>query len=142
LREIDRRLREAKVLIEGYRIDPITRYIAVKVDFLRSLRPDDEVKTLGEQGAKPLLEKLLEGLPGFIVVTDSWMKLENFGTEHMRIETTLHIEHTVVMKDGKYLCEWGDPANPLCRPKTLFEKGPVTRRDEQRGGMHMIHYNL
>jgi hypothetical protein len=142
LHEIDRRLRQAKVLIEGYKIDPIEGYVAVKVDFMRAFRPDDDVKELGQNGAKNILEKIFDGLPGYVVVTDAWMKIENFGTEDLRIETTLNIEHTIVMKDGKYLCEWSDPSNPLHRPKAVFEKGPITREIEHGEHGVRIRYNL
>lgn len=146
LLEIDRRLREAKILIEGYRIDPIVGYVAVKIDFLRSLRPADDPykRMLSESGLAvfKVVEKLFEGLLGYVVVTDSELRIEDFGTEQMTIQTTLSIEHTYVLKDGKYLCEWGDPNNPLHKPETLFEKRPVTREVEQRDGMHVIRYNL
>jgi hypothetical protein len=148
LREIDRRLRDRKILITGYRIDPIVGYVAVKIDVMREIRPPDEVKMLADHGSKPLLEEVFAGLPGYVVVTDSQLRIEDFGykgdDEHpgISIQTTLQIEHSYVMKDGKYVCEWGDPANPLHTPKHLFEQPKPTRQIEQRGGMVRIQYNL
>jgi hypothetical protein len=148
LREIDKRLRERQILIEGYKIDPIKGYVAVKIDVLRNIRPADEVKRLADQGSKWLLEEVFGGLGGYVVVTDHQVRIEDMGykgqgEEHgISIQSTFSIEHTYVMKDGKYLCEWGDPANPIHKPETLFEKRPVTREVEQRDGMHVITYNL
>lgn len=148
LREIDRRLREAKILIEGYHIDPIVGYVAVKMDILRNLRPEDEIKEISQHGSKNLLERVFGGLPGYVVVTDAQLRVEDFGWKGdderpgISIQTTLHIEHTYVMKDGKYVCEWGDPANPLHNPKSLFEKRKPVREVEQKDGMHVIRYNL
>jgi hypothetical protein len=75
LQEIDKRLRARKILIEGYRIDPIIGYVAVKIDVLREIRPPDELKTLADEGTRPLLEDVFGGLPGYVVVTDAQVKV-------------------------------------------------------------------
>ncbi len=157
LEEIDRRLRARKILIEGYRMDPIVGYVAVKIDFMRSLRPDgdpikDALKQVGLAVVK-VVEDIFQGIPGYIVVTDSELRIENIGgedcqlqvggeTRNISIQTTLNIEHTYVMKDGKYLCEWGDPANPLHQPTTLFERpAPVRTIEQDEHGM-TLKYQL
>jgi hypothetical protein len=157
LEEIDRRLREAKVLIEGYRIDPIVGYVAVKIDFLRSLRPEgDPIKQMHREVGMAIfkiVEKLFEGVKGYVVVTDSEMKIENIGGDdcqlqvgeemrHISIQTTLNIEHTYVLKDGKYVCEWGDPKNPLHQPETLFERPKPTRTIERGPDGITMRYDL
>jgi hypothetical protein len=148
LEEIDRRLRERKILIQGYHIDPIIGFVSVKIDVLREIRPPDELKTLAEKGTRPLLEDVFGGLPGYVVVTDAQVKQEDFGykgegDDHgISIQCTMNIEHTYVMKDGKYLCEWNDPANPLHKQEPLFEKKKVERVIEQHGNIQMIRYQL
>ena len=154
LREIDRRLRERKILITGYNIDPIVGYVAVKIDVMREIRPPDETKVIAEKGTRPLLEDVFGGLPGYVVVTDAQLKIDNFDATPFDIQSgqdegpgismqiTMNIEHTYVMKDGKYLCEWGDPANPLHKPKDLFEKRKPTKEVTEEGGIHVIRYNL
>jgi hypothetical protein len=149
LEEIDRRLRERKILIQGYRIDPIIGYVAVKIDVLREIRPPDEVKTLADKGSVPLLEDVFSGLPGYVVVTDAQLRVEDFGykadddQEHgISIQCTMNIEHTYIMKDGKYLCEWGDPTNPLHTPKDLFEKRKPVRTIEHGPDGVTMRYDL
>jgi hypothetical protein len=148
LDEIDRRLRERKILIQGYRIDPIIGYIAVKIDVLREIRPPDELKTIADEGTRPLLEDVFGGLPGYIVVTDSQLKIEDMSykgewdDKSISIQCSMNIEHTYVMKDGKYLCEWGDPLNPLHNFEPLFEKREVKRTIEQKDGIPTIRYEL
>lgn len=144
--EIDRRLRDAKILIEGYRSDPIVGFVAVKLDFLRSLRPDNDpykaMLNVPGLAALKVVEKLFEGLPGYIVVTDSEMRVSGFGTDAMSITTTLKIEHTYVLKDGNYLCEWGDPDNPINKGQPLQKKQPVREERHDANGMHAIRYQL
>ncbi len=145
------------MLIEGYRIDPIVGYVAVKIDFMRSLRPDgDPIKEAFKQvglAVVKIVEEILEGIPGFVVVTDSELRIENIGgedcqlqigeeTRNISIQTTLNIEHTYVLKDGKYLCEWGDPANPLHQPETLFERPKPTRTIERGPDGITMRYDL
>lgn len=148
LEEIDRRLRARKILIQGYTIDPIIGYVAVKIDVLREIRPPDELKTLADQGTRPLLEEVFGGLPGYVVVTDAQLKVEDLSykgdAEHdgISIQCTMNIEHTYVMKDGKYLCEWNDPANPLHTQEPLIEKKKVERVLEQNGQVLTMRYNL
>jgi hypothetical protein len=148
LQEIDKRLRARKILIEGYRIDPIIGYVAVKIDVLREIRPPDELKTLADQGTRPLLEDVFGGLPGYVVVTDAQVKQEDLSykgdadDDGISIQCTMNIEHTYVMKDGKYLCEWNDPANPLHTQERLIEKKKVERVIEQENGRMVIRYNL
>lgn len=150
LREIDRRLRERRILIQGYHIDPIKGFVSVKIDVLREIRLPDEIKTLSEQGSKPLLEEVFAGLPGYIVVTDAQLKVEDLSYKggddgddgRISIQTTLSIEHTYLMKDGKYVCEWNDPLNPLNEPEPLFEKKKPTCEIEQHEGVMTMHYKL
>jgi hypothetical protein len=146
LHEIDRRLREAKILIEGYRIDPIIGFVAVKIDFMRSLRPDDDpykvlLKESGMAACK-IIEKLFDGLPGYVVVTDAELRIEDFGTETLSIKTTVSLEHTYVLKDGKYLCEWGDPANPIHEGRVFQKKRPVREELTNAVGMPILRYHL
>jgi hypothetical protein len=145
------------VLIEGYRIDPIVGYVAVKIDFLRSLRPDDDpIKQMHREvglAVFKIVEKLFDGVKGYVVVTDSEFKIENIGgsdcqlnvggeMRHISIQTSLNIEHTYVLKDGKYLCEWNDPANPLQEPKPTFERPPPVRTIEQDEHGVTLKYQL
>lgn len=133
-------------MIEGYRIDPIVGFIAVKLDFLRSLRPEgdpikEQMRQVGTNVYK-VIEELFHGLPGYLVVTDAELRVEDFGTEQMTIRTSLKIEHTYVLKDGKYLCEWGDPANPISQGQPLQKKKPLKEEFIDDAGMPTIRYNL
>lgn len=153
LEEIDRRLREARILIEGYSIDPIVGYVSVKIDFLRSLRShDDPYKKMHREvglAVFKVVEKLFEGIRGYVVVTDSELRIENIGGEdcqlnvggelrNITIQTSMNIQHTYVLKDGKYLCEWGDPQNPLTQPLPPVEKREPVRTIEE--GPHGITF--
>lgn len=149
LHEIDRRLRERKILIEGYQIDPIKGYVSVKIDVLRNIRPPDEVKRLSDEGSKWLLEEVFGGIAGYVVVTDHQLRIEDLGCKvndnersHLSIHTTLSIEHTYVMKDGKYLCEWGDPGNPIHHPEPLFEKKKKVVEVQRREGVTIMRYKV
>lgn len=143
-REIDRRLRARKILVEGFHLDPILGYVAVKFDVLRTLRPPDEMKRLSEQGSKFLLEEIFQGLKGYVVATDAQIRHDRFdygeNSGIATMEVTMHVEHTYVMKDGKYLCEWGDNANPILHGEPLAKR--PQREITTDGQVTMIRYNL
>ena len=148
LRVIDERLREAKVLVEGMSLDPIKRFVSVKLDFLRSLRPPgDRVKHIldeDETGEKAL-EDLFDGIPGWVVVTDAQLKTENVEAENLTLSMAINIEHTIVLKDGKFFCEWTDPKNPLVdEPPIKTFGGKPYRREEliSPDGMPTIRYHI
>lgn len=120
----------------------------MKIDILRTLRPDDQVKKLGEQGSKFLLEEIMAGFSGYVVVTDCQTRIEDFGYKGtderpaISIKTTLNIEHTYVLLDGKYVCEWGDNNNPLIHPMPEKPtKRPLREIREEQGRM-VMRYNL
>lgn len=109
LHEIDERFRAANVLILGVDYDVLTK----RVHFV--IQPDPMWhKQVG--GTAAMVEDILNGIPGEIIITDEQKKNWEFNpADDYQTFVEVLFRHSYLLVDGKYRQELGDCADTYLR---------------------------